>query len=286
MLNRCYENENKIFNKIQEFCNSKNQNEQKGIKEFKIENIGYAYLLQENEIIFSPIKLNKITKNDFEEDNYFLENDNKIGYGTLIEAGAWILFKENEIRYTIKDNEKKLAVIKLKKENKDCVVSKYFSYSTRIENFIKHNLENCNTVMELINKIKFENDIYKEIENIGNKSLKFLIDDLTNKIREIENLETEVKTDKSSLDVKMEEIIKKYKKISSDLQLEFRNVKLTIEKGQPETRKEQSLLVLNSKNNRLISENKYILKSIKNLFKFNVKVLKSNFINANGGKNE
>ena len=287
MLNECYENENKIFEKIQGFCNEYiiDNNIEKGIKEIKFNNCGYLYLLNnsKDEILFSPIKLNSVTEEDFEEDNNFLENDTKIGYGTLIESGVWILFKEDEVRYTIKDNEKKIAVIKLKKEKEGYVLPRYFSYSTKIERSIGNNIENCNSLIELINTIEFEYDIYTEKESIGNKSLRFLIDDLEAKINEINELEVEATINKSELEVKLEEISSKYKSISKDIELEFKNIKLTMEKQEIKKQEELSLIVVDSESKSLIS---YVLKAFTNLFKFNLASVKNNFISINGGKNE
>lgn len=287
MLNECYKNENKIFNKIQEFCdaNTTADNIEKGIKEMKINNSGYLYLLDnsKNEILFSPIKLDAVTREDFEEDNYFLENDTKIGYGTLIESGVWILFKEDEVRYTIKDSEKKIAVVKLKKEKEGYVLPKYFSYSTKIEKSIEENIENCNSLIELINTIEFEDDIYTEKESIGNKSLRFLIDNLGVKLNEINKLEIDKDSDRNELEVKLEEISNKYKAISNNLELEFKNIKLTMEKQETKKQEELSLIVIDSESKSLIS---YAFKAFASLFKFNLASIKNNFISVNGGEDE
>lgn len=281
------ENEQEILAKICSKCDEKTflkewnvKNNQK-IQTYILKEIGYVYVLKEqenylkkitnyNKIILSPIELRKITEDDFGEEDYFLQSNNKIGYTTKIESGLWVVAKKDEIRYVLKSNNKKIAVIQIKKTYKNNIEQQIFSYSNKIENKINKSMEQNTKILDVILEIITEKSIQKELcqnENkLDNKSLKLLIKELKLSIDLLQQNEIKENNEQQELSIKLQKIGQKYTKIYMQLETETENMRFNTTEGQ-ET-ENRALLLIRQENS--------LIKSIKELTRAVGKLLKSN----------
>ena len=209
--NKMLQNETKLVSEICSKCTEENLLEANDrIKEYMVNDI-YLYalnndtnsIMESEGIILSPTKLDKITNADFEEEEFFSEVNNCIGYKTKIENGFWILCKNNEIRYTLKSGYKKIAVIQIKKNHEYSIEQNVFSYSSRVENEIKENLNNSKNIMDTLMYVISEDELQDELqdevssikEDLENKSLKLLIKEWELISKQTENMNINITKD-------------------------------------------------------------------------------------------
>ena len=262
------QNENKIISKICNNCNEKNFLQTYNCKNGQIQeyftNDMFVYKYNCSNII-SLTQLTTITEVDFEEEEFFTEKNNTLGYNTKIENGFWVLLKNNEVRYTLKNKDKKIAVIKIKKNNEYSVEQNAFSFSSKIERKIKEILNESTSIINVILLIIEDKELQQEMceihQSLDNKSLKLVVKEYSLLLKNIGE-----KQNYQGLDAKLFEIEEKYKKIVTNLQIETQNMKENINRNSIPVNR--ALLVIDQKNN--------IIKTIQTAYLAVKKLLNSN----------
>ena len=272
-------NEKETIKKICNKCEEQNflgehSNKNSIIQEYIVDGL-YVYALKnvkdnckkvefEQNIIIAPIKLNKITEVDFEEEEYFTSTDNYIGYKTKIESGFWVLSKNNEIRYTLKNCDKKIAVIQIKKNNENSIELNTFSYSSKIERKINEKLNQKVRIMDVILEIANEKDTQDEMcniqEELENKSQKLILKEFEISINKIMQQES-----KEEIEIKILETQQMYQKILAQLKIETENMKINVSKRAISVNNE-ALAIVNKQNSaiKLIKDACIVVKKLVN----------------------
>ena len=230
-------------------------------------------------VIVSPTQLSEITKVDFGEEEYFTNTDNNIGYSTNIESGFWILSKPNEIRYNLKNGNKKLAVIQIRENNKYSIDQNVFSYSSKIEKTINEKLNESKNINSVVTKLLHDTDIKEDLsscqDSLNNKSLKSVINEFDLSMDYLNNNYVD------NVSKKISHINEKFSKVLMNLDVETSNMKFNTTKQNIAVNK--SLITVN--NNKTLKMYKDAINKMSKLFKLNSYESKSQDL-KNGGKYE